>query len=205
MTGISRRRFALLSGAAGATHLALAQSQGLTAEIVIQRIQGALGGDWSGVPDGLKAGDPSTVVTGIATTAMALLDVLKQAATAKTNLVLPYATNPRFMDAAMLNRRQPDISRGGLPELTPPTRSSSRKKNSSRKTASLFSAFMTAQAGAERERHGRWTRRFTRNWFEIRRQRRRRALRNSCRHSRSNGRSDSRKIEPQRRAASRRR
>jgi hypothetical protein len=87
-TGISRRRFALLTGAAGATQLALAQGQGLTAEAVIQRIQDALGGDWSGAPDGFKAGDHSTVVRGIATTAMATLDVLKQAAAANINLVL---------------------------------------------------------------------------------------------------------------------
>ncbi len=54
----------------------------------MQRIQAALGGDWSGAPDGFKAGVPSTVVKGIATTAMATLDVLKQAAAANTNLVL---------------------------------------------------------------------------------------------------------------------
>ena len=40
-------------------------------------------------PDGFKAGDPGTVLTGIATTAMATLDVLKQAVKAKMNQVLP--------------------------------------------------------------------------------------------------------------------
>ena len=87
-TGISRRRFALLTGAVGAVQLGNAQPQGLTAENVIQRIQGALGGDWAGAPDGFKGGDPSTAVKGIATTAMATLDVLRQAAAANTNLVL---------------------------------------------------------------------------------------------------------------------
>src|SRR5436305_1748602 len=87
-TGISRRRFALLTGAVGAAQLGVAQAQGLTAESAIQRIQSALGGDWSGAPDGFKAGSASTVVKGIATTAMATLDVLKQAAAANTNLVL---------------------------------------------------------------------------------------------------------------------
>ena len=88
ITGISRRRFALLTGAPVAAQMALAQGQGLAADAVIQRIQGALGGDWSGAPDGLKAGDRSTVITGIATTAMATLEVLKQAAAAKANFVV---------------------------------------------------------------------------------------------------------------------
>ncbi len=90
---ISRRRFALLTGAAGATQLsaprfAAAQSPPLTAETVIARIQAALGGDWSAAPDGFKAGDPKQAIKGIATTAMATLDVLKQAAKANANLIL---------------------------------------------------------------------------------------------------------------------
>jgi putative NIF3 family GTP cyclohydrolase 1 type 2 len=50
-----------------------------------------LGGDWPSTgPDGLKAGDPLTVVKGIATTAMATMDVLKQAVKTNANLILTY-------------------------------------------------------------------------------------------------------------------
>ncbi|HTA43463.1 MAG TPA: Nif3-like dinuclear metal center hexameric protein [Bryobacteraceae bacterium] len=77
----------------------LADAQLLTAEAVVRRIQTELGGDWpSSGPDGFKAGDPSTRVHGIATTAMATLDVLKQAIEAKTNLILTY--EPAFYSRA---------------------------------------------------------------------------------------------------------
>jgi putative NIF3 family GTP cyclohydrolase 1 type 2 len=54
-------------------------------------LQAALGGDWpaTGV-DGFKAGDPNTTVKGIATTAMATMDVLKQAVKAGANMVISY-------------------------------------------------------------------------------------------------------------------
>src|SRR4051812_11512600 len=88
---ISRRTFALLAGTAGVVPLGLAGAEPLTAETVVRRIQTELGGDWPSTgPDGFKAGDPSTVVKGIATTAMATLDVLRQAVKANTNLVLTY-------------------------------------------------------------------------------------------------------------------
>ncbi|HLK64108.1 MAG TPA: hypothetical protein VKU19_11750 [Bryobacteraceae bacterium] len=87
---ISRRRFALMTGSAGVAPFA-AGAEPLTAEAVIRRIQAELGGDWPSTgPDGFKAGAPSTVVNGIATTAIATLDVLKQAAKANANLVLTY-------------------------------------------------------------------------------------------------------------------
>src|SRR6185312_13169870 len=97
-SNISRRRFALLTGAAGTAHLATAQAPPLTAESVIARIQTALGGDWSAAPDGFKAGDRAQIVKGIATTAMATLDVLKQAARANANLVL--TCEPTFFGRA---------------------------------------------------------------------------------------------------------
>jgi putative NIF3 family GTP cyclohydrolase 1 type 2 len=86
---ISRRRFAVLAGTAGV--VAASAAELLTADAIVRRIRTALGGDWPSTgPDGLKAGDPSTVVKGIATTAMATMDVLKQAVKAKANLVLTY-------------------------------------------------------------------------------------------------------------------
>jgi NIF3 (NGG1p interacting factor 3) len=89
-TDISRRRFALFAGAAGTT-LRMRGAEPLTAEAVVQRVQAELGGEWPSTgPDGFEAGDPSTVVKGIAATAMVKLDVLKQAAKANANLILTY-------------------------------------------------------------------------------------------------------------------
>jgi putative NIF3 family GTP cyclohydrolase 1 type 2 len=88
---LSRRTFTLLAGTAGAGPLALMGADPLSAQLVAQRIQTELGGDWPSTgPDGFKAGDPSTVVKGIATTSMATLDVLKQAVKTKANLILTY-------------------------------------------------------------------------------------------------------------------
>lgn len=96
---ISRRQFVALSGTAGAVSPGLAGAEALTAEAVVRRIQASLGGEWPSTgPDGFKAGDPATVVKGIATTAMATLDVLKQAVKANTNLVLTY--EPTFYSRA---------------------------------------------------------------------------------------------------------
>jgi putative NIF3 family GTP cyclohydrolase 1 type 2 len=95
---ISRRKFALLAGSAAAP-LALRGAEPLTADAAVRRIQAELGGDWPATgPDGFKAGDPATAVKGIATTAMATLDVLKQAAKANANLVLTY--EPTFYGRA---------------------------------------------------------------------------------------------------------
>jgi len=107
---ISRRRFALMAGTAGVTPLVMAGAEPLTAEAVAERIQAELGGDWPSTgPDGFKAGDPSTVVKGIATTAMATLDVLKQAVKANTNLVFTY--EPTFYGRA--DGRTPAASGAG--------------------------------------------------------------------------------------------
>ena len=71
--------------------LSLPGAAPLTAQGIVQRIQTELGGEWPSTgPDGFKAGDPAAVVKGIATTAMATLDVPKQAVKANTNLVLTY-------------------------------------------------------------------------------------------------------------------
>jgi putative NIF3 family GTP cyclohydrolase 1 type 2 len=95
----SRRTFTLIAGAAGVTPLDGLAAEPLTAEGVVRRIQTELAGDWpASGPDGFKAGDPSTVVKGIATTAMATLDVLKQAVKANANLVLTY--EPTFYGRA---------------------------------------------------------------------------------------------------------
>jgi putative NIF3 family GTP cyclohydrolase 1 type 2 len=96
---LSRRKFALMAGSAGVLAPGIRGAEPLTAESVVQRIQTELGGEWPAAgPDGFKAGDPKTVVKGIATTAMATLDVLKQAAKANANLILTY--EPTFYGRA---------------------------------------------------------------------------------------------------------
>jgi putative NIF3 family GTP cyclohydrolase 1 type 2 len=96
---LSRRQFAVMGGSAGLVPCGLAGAEPLTAEAAVRRIQAELGGDWPTTgPDGFKAGDPSTVVKGIATTAMATLDVLRRAVKANTNLVLTY--EPTFYSRA---------------------------------------------------------------------------------------------------------
>src|SRR5579862_4023311 len=98
-TNLSRRRFAFLAGAAGAGSFDVRGAEPLTADAVAKRIQTELGGEWpENGADGFKAGDPTLAVKGIATTALATLDVLKQASKANANLVLTY--EPTFYGRA---------------------------------------------------------------------------------------------------------
>jgi len=90
-TDISRRRFAQIAGSVAAAGLPVRGATALTAQAVVERLQAALGGEWPAAGlDGFKAGDPNTTVKGIATTAMATMDVLKQAVKAGINLVISY-------------------------------------------------------------------------------------------------------------------
>ncbi len=87
---ISRRQFARVTGAsvAAAARLA-AQPRRHTAQQVVEQIQKGLGVPWQTESlDGFKAGDPSAEVSGVATTAMATMDVLSRAVREKANLVL---------------------------------------------------------------------------------------------------------------------
>ena len=96
---VSRRQFAMIAGTVGAGRIALSQATAVTAEKVVERLKSELGGDWPAAgPDGFKAGDPAIPVTGIATTAMATVEVLKQAAKDGANLVLTY--EPTFFGRA---------------------------------------------------------------------------------------------------------
>jgi putative NIF3 family GTP cyclohydrolase 1 type 2 len=89
--GLSRRQFALLTGTLAAGRIPSNGANMLTALDVVQRIQTSLGGEWPATgPDGFKAGDPHTPVKGIATTAMATMEVLQQASKAGANLVITY-------------------------------------------------------------------------------------------------------------------
>ena len=86
----SRREFlvgttaALLSGG-----VARAQRPSLTAQQVADRIRASVGVSWRAqTTDGFKAGDPSTPVTGIATTVMATTETLRRAVASGQNFIV---------------------------------------------------------------------------------------------------------------------
>ena len=108
MTGISRRDFVALTAAgAVATPFILddAFARGaatVTAQEIVDRVKKNIGVDWgSDDVDTFKAGDPSTIVTGVVTTSMATLDVLQKAVQAGANLIITAA--PTFYSKADLS------------------------------------------------------------------------------------------------------
>src|SRR5262245_26489113 len=107
MTGISRRDFVSVTaaGAAAAPFLldgALRAAPAVTAQEIVDRVKKNIGVDWSSDDvDTFKAGDPSTVVTGVVTTSMATLDVLQKAVQAGANLIITAA--PTFYSRADLS------------------------------------------------------------------------------------------------------
>ena len=113
----SRREFgALVAGGVAAGRATPAQV--LTANEVVDRIVKNVGVDWRlSTFDGVKAGDASTSVTGIATTALATLAVLEQAVKAGANFVV--TCEPTFYGRAE-NRAQPEARRVSGAIITPP-------------------------------------------------------------------------------------
>src|SRR4029453_10519043 len=122
MTSISRRDFVALT-AAGAvatplllddqlTHAVATESVGsripdhgsratMTAQEIVDRVKKNIGVDWgSDDVDTFKAGDPSTIVTGVVTTSMATLDVLQKAVQAGAHFIITAA--PTFYSRADL-------------------------------------------------------------------------------------------------------
>jgi putative NIF3 family GTP cyclohydrolase 1 type 2 len=99
MTTISRRRFVRLTAAGAAVTPFFVErtltraTTGLTAQEIVERVKKNIGVDWSSDDvDTFKAGDPSTIVTGVVTTSMATLDVLQKAVQRGVNLVITAAS-----------------------------------------------------------------------------------------------------------------
>ena len=121
MKSISRREFGALvaAGVIGGRFVAPALGQGpaaITAGEIVERIRAGIGVPWrTQTVDAVKAGDPATVVTGVATTAMATLDVLRRAVASGANLVV--TAEPTFYGRADA-RTAP--ARPGPPGSTPP-------------------------------------------------------------------------------------
>jgi putative NIF3 family GTP cyclohydrolase 1 type 2 len=128
MTQLSRRELAALAAGAAFSPFAIGSSPALaasiTAQALLDRIKAQIGVAWKPeTVDGVKIGDPSTVVTGIVTTAMASLAVLQQAVAAGANVVV--SSQPTFY--AKADARTPPVPRGpgggppgGAPPSTPP-------------------------------------------------------------------------------------
>src|SRR4051812_21047632 len=87
----SRREFIVSATAALlAVRPVRTQDRGaLTAQQIVDRLRSAIGVEWRAQSnDGFKAGDPGTVVTGMATTVMATTDVLRRAAASGQNFIV---------------------------------------------------------------------------------------------------------------------
>jgi putative NIF3 family GTP cyclohydrolase 1 type 2 len=103
MIGVSRREFVRL-GVIGAAAVPLALDDAVaaaapTAQAVVDRIRQNIGVGWNPTTvDTFKAGDPSTVVTGIVTTSLATIDVMRRAVQAGANLII--TSGPTFYSRA---------------------------------------------------------------------------------------------------------
>lgn len=121
MHTISRRNFvSLTAGGLAAAPLAMrayAMAGSVTAQQVADRIQKSLGGEWKpDSVDGVKAGDPSSAITGIVTTSLASLSVLDKALKAGANMIL--TTEPAFYNHP--DSRTPPARGFGPPSAAPP-------------------------------------------------------------------------------------
>ena len=86
---VTRREFVLGSAATLLATRIHAQAGSLTAQQFVDRIRSSVGVPWrTTTVDGIKAGDPATIVTGVATTAMATMDVLRRAAATHQNFIV---------------------------------------------------------------------------------------------------------------------
>jgi putative NIF3 family GTP cyclohydrolase 1 type 2 len=117
MTRLSRREFgALVATGTIAGHVSgpfaanqQLAAQPVTADGIIERIKKNIGVEWLvDTVDTVKAGDPSTRVSGIVTTALATMAVLQQAVKLKANMVI--TCGPTFYSRA--DARIPPAGRG---------------------------------------------------------------------------------------------
>lgn len=113
MQPLSRREFVVLTatGIAAAPLIMKGQPQPgkITAQEILDRIKKNIGCDWkTETVDTFKAGDPSTGVTGIATTSLATLAVLDRAIKAGANLIV--TSEPTFFSKA--DSPTPPVRRG---------------------------------------------------------------------------------------------
>ena len=99
MPSLSRREFVRLGAGAAAVPFVLdgapVSAAAPTAQAIVDRIRENVGVEWNtNTVDTFKAGDPSTAVTGIATTSLATIDVMRRAMQAGANLII--TSGPTF-------------------------------------------------------------------------------------------------------------
>jgi putative NIF3 family GTP cyclohydrolase 1 type 2 len=127
MSDLTRREFAAMAMAAAVATLAPFEpcapfavrqpagpgdSGSVPVQGLIDRIKGQIGVDWrTETVDGLKAGDATTLVRGIATTSLATLAVLQQAVKAGANVIV--TSEPAFY--AKADARTPAAAMAGDP------------------------------------------------------------------------------------------
>jgi putative NIF3 family GTP cyclohydrolase 1 type 2 len=91
---VSRREFVKMSaaGAAAATWVVRPAAIGavtVTAQEIVDRVRKAVGGEWkTDTVDTFKAGEPTSPVTGVVTTSLATIDVMRRAVKAGANLIV---------------------------------------------------------------------------------------------------------------------
>jgi hypothetical protein len=121
MADLSRRQFTALAAAAAAAPFIpaakLSAADPVTAEQMIERIRNSIGVEWKpDSVDGIKAGHPSTRITGVITTSMATMDVLRQAVKAGSNFIV--SAQPTFFGRA--DSPAPPAPRGGGAPVSDP-------------------------------------------------------------------------------------
>jgi hypothetical protein len=123
MPGISRREF-VWRGAAGAVAAPFVLNPvplgaaAVTAQEIVDRIRAAVGVDWkASTVDTFKAGEPSTPVTGVVTTSLATIDVLRRAVKAGANMVI--TSGPTFYSRADTPVPPAGRGQGATPQSRP--------------------------------------------------------------------------------------
>jgi hypothetical protein len=119
---VSRREFVTM-GAAGAAaapwfiYPAAIGAATVTAQEMVDRVRKAVGGEWKAdTVDTFKAGDPTTPVTGVVTTSLATIDVMRRALKSGANLIV--TAGPTFYSRA--DSPTPPAARGRGASAPPP-------------------------------------------------------------------------------------
>lgn len=90
----------------------------VTAQEIVDRIRSAVGVDWqASTVDTFKAGEPSTPVTGVVTTSLATIDVLRRAVKAGANMVI--TSGPTFYSRADTPTPPAGRGQGAAPQARP--------------------------------------------------------------------------------------
>ena len=128
MPSLSRREFVRLGAGAAAVPFVLdrapVSAAAPTAQAIVDRIRHNVGVEWNpNTVDTFKAGDPSAVVTGIVTTSLATIDVMRRARQAGANLII--TSGPTFYSRA--DAPTPAGRRGAAPSPSDPVFTAKQK------------------------------------------------------------------------------